>query len=118
MNEVTEFPAAVKLPAEKYATPFPYQPMNEWVLIDRIDDATDKVGDIIIPDSAKQISNKGIIVAVGEGRVIGNEIRPIALKPGDIVLFTKHGAQETELDGNKFLLCRASEVYLKLVCGQ
>src|SRR5262249_12973604 len=80
-------------------TPVPYQPLNEWVLIEKIEDGESVTkGGIVIPDQFKTKSNKGVVVAVGEGRVIGSQIVPIPLVAGDIVLFAKFGGQEIKLE--------------------
>lgn len=92
---------------------FDYQPLANFVLIRRIDDSLDIQAGIVVPDIAQQKSNKGKVVAIGEGRVIGGQIVPIPLAEGDIVLFSKYGAEEVKLDGEEFLLLRYDEIKLK-----
>lgn len=90
-----------------------YQPLANFVLLKRIDEAVDKVGDIIIPEIGKTQSNQGRVIAVGEGRLIGGKMEPIPLVPGDVVLFSKYGTEEVTLDGEDFLLIRYDEIKLK-----
>lgn len=90
-----------------------YQPLANFVLLERIDEAVDQIGGIIVPDQAKTQSNKGRVIAVGEGRVIGGKLEKIPLEPGDIVLFSKYGAEDIELDGVAYLLLRHDEIKLK-----
>jgi chaperonin GroES len=90
-----------------------YQPLANFVLLQRLDESVDMVGGVVIPDQAKTQSNKGRVIAVGEGRVIGGVLHKIPLDPGDIVLFSKYGAEEIELDGDEYLLLRHDEIKLK-----
>lgn len=89
-----------------------YQPMNDRVLLREIVEEED--GLVVTPDAYKQSSNKGTVVAVGEGMVIGGVLRPINLKPGDVVLFGEFGAEPLELDGQKYKLVSAFDIRLKL----
>jgi chaperonin GroES len=90
-----------------------YTPLASWVLIERLDEAAEKVGDIVIPEIAQTKSNKGRVIAVGEGRLIGGAIVPMDLAEGDLVLFSKYGAEEVKLDGKDYLLLRYDEIKLK-----
>jgi chaperonin GroES len=91
-----------------------YQPLANFVLIERIDEALDATaGGIVIPEIGKVQSNKGRVVAIGEGRIIGNLVVPIPLDEGDIVLFSKYGAEDVKLDGKDYLLLRYDEIKLK-----
>ena len=90
-----------------------FEPLGSFVLIQRIDEAVDKVGSIHVPEIARVQSNQGRVVAVGEGRIIGGQIVPIPLKKGDVVLFSKYGAEEIKLDGEDFLLLRYDEIKLR-----
>jgi chaperonin GroES len=97
-----------------------YVPLANFVLVQRIDEAADVTpGGMFIPQIAKTQSNKGRVIAVGEGRIIGGRIEPIPLAAGDIVLFSKWGAEEVTLDGEEYLLLRYDEIKLKerLVLG-
>lgn len=90
-----------------------YQPLANFVLLKRIDEDQDMKGGLHIPQIGQQKSNKGRVVAVGEGRIIGGTMVPIPLAEGDIVLFSKYGAEEVVLDGEEFLLLRYDEIKLK-----
>jgi chaperonin GroES len=91
-----------------------YQPLANFVLLQRIDEALDATpGGIVIPEIGKVKSNKGRVVAVGEGRIIGGQLVPIPLSEGDIVLFSKYGAEDVLLDGQDYLLLRYDEIKLK-----
>jgi chaperonin GroES len=92
-----------------------YQPLANFVLVQRIDDALDATpGGIVIPEIGKVASNKGRVIAVGEGRLTeSGTLVPIPLEEGDIVLFSKYGAEDVTLDGQAYLLLRYDEIKLK-----
>ena len=84
--------------------------MNIKPLADRVlvlpAQAEEKVGGIIIPDTAKEKPLKGNVVAVGEG----TKDEPMILKKGDEVLYGKYSGTELELEGTKYLIMRQSDV--------
>ena len=84
--------------------------MNIKPLADRVlvlpAQAEEKVGGIIIPDTAKEKPLKGNVVAVGEG----TKDEPMILKEGDEVLQGKYSGTELELEGTKYLIMRQSDV--------
>jgi len=91
-----------------------YAPLANFVLIQRIDESVELTpGGMVIPEIGQVKSNKGRVVAVGEGRIIGDKIVPIPLVEGDIVLFSKYGAEDVQLDGQDYLLLRYDEIKLK-----
>lgn len=92
-----------------------FVPLSNYVLIKRIETAADEIRGIKVPDVAKVQSNQGRVVAVGEGRIVPGTgaIIPIPLSRGDVVLFSKYGAEEINLDGEEFLLLRYDEIKLK-----
>ena len=84
--------------------------MNIKPLADRVlvlpAPAEEKVGGIIIPDTAKEKPQRGKIVATGNG----TKDEEMILKEGDIVLYGKYSGTEIELDGEKYLMMRQSDV--------
>ena len=91
-----------------------YAPLANFVLIQRIDESVELTpGGMVIPEIGQVKSNKGRVVAVGEGRIIGDKMVPIPLVEGDIVLFSKYGAEDVQLDGQDYLLLRYDEIKLK-----
>lgn len=86
------------------------QPLADRVLI-KPEAAEEKtVGGIIIPDSAKEKPLRGEIIAVGEG----TKDEAMVLKTGDRVLYGKYAGTELELDGEKYLIMRQSDVLAKV----
>ena len=87
------------------------RPLQDRVIIKRMEEEkTSEVG-IIIPDSATEKPIKGEVVAVGNGLVLDNgEIRPLDLKVGDKVLFGKYSGTEVKLDGEELLVMKEDDV--------
>lgn len=81
-------------------------PLADRVLIEPAPAETKTVGGIIIPDSAKEKPLRGTIVAVGRG----TKDEEMILKPGDTVLYGKYAGTELELDNQKYLIMRQSDV--------
>ena len=82
------------------------KPLADRVLIKPAPAEEKSVGGIIIPDSAKEKPLKGEIVAVGNG----TKDEEMVVKPGDTVLYGKYAGTELELDGEKYLIMRQSDV--------
>ena len=84
--------------------------MNIKPLADRVlvvpAPAEEKIGGIIIPDTAKEKPLRGIVKAVGKG----TKDEEMILKEGDEVLYGKYAGTELELEGDKFLIMRQSDV--------
>ena len=82
------------------------KPLADRVLIKPAPAEEKTVGGIIIPDSAKEKPLKGEIVAVGNG----TKDEEMVVKPGDTVLYGKYAGTELELEGEKYLIMRQSDV--------
>jgi chaperonin GroES len=89
------------------------EPLGDKVIIKRIDEDAEMQRGLHVPEIAQVKSSKGRVVAVGEGRLIGNKIEPLPLQVGDIVCFSKYGATEINFDGEEFLLLRFDEIYVR-----
>ena len=87
------------------------RPLQDRVIIKRMEEQKTSEGGIIIPDSATEKPIKGEVVAVGNGLVLDNgEIRPLDLKVGDKVLFGKYSGTEVKLDGEELLVMKEDDV--------
>ena len=87
------------------------RPLHDRILVQRIEEGEQKVGGIIIPDSAKEKPQQGKVVAVGSGKVKDDGARiPLDVKAGDLILFGKYSGQEIKLDGDEYLIMREDEV--------
>jgi chaperonin GroES len=87
------------------------RPLHDRVLVKRVEEGEQKVGGIIIPDSAKEKPQRGEVVAVGAGKLLDNgERAALDLKAGDQILFGKYSGAEIKLDGEEYLILREDEV--------
>ena len=87
------------------------RPLHDRILVERIEEAEQKVGGIIIPDSAKEKPQQGKVIAVGAGKADKDGKRiPLDVKEGDTILFGKYSGQEIKVDGSEYLIMREDEV--------
>ena len=87
------------------------RPLHDRVLIKRIDEQQSVKGGIIIPDTAKEKSQEGEVVALGAGRVLENgSILPLELKEGDRILFGKFSGTEVKVADQDYLVLREDEI--------
>jgi chaperonin GroES len=87
------------------------RPLHDRILVQRIDEGEQKVGGIIIPDSAKEKPQQGTVIAVGNGKVGDDRKRiPLDVKTGDRILFGKYAGQEVKLDGEEYLIMKEDDV--------
>ena len=87
------------------------RPLRDRLLVERIEEQEQRIGGIIVPDTAKEKPQQGRVVAVGRGRVNDRgEVFPLDVKEGDTVLFGKYGGSEIKLDGREYLILREDEV--------
>jgi len=87
------------------------KPLYDRVVVKKVEVEQKTAGGIILPDTAKEESQVGEVVAVGEGRILENgEIRPLKVKEGDRVLYSKYAGNEVELDGEKYLIIREEDI--------
>ena len=87
------------------------KPLRDRVLVRRIEEAEQKVGGIIIPDSAKEKPLQAEVIAVGSGRVLDNGQKLAAdLKAGDKVLIGKWSGTEVKIDGEELLILKEDEI--------
>jgi chaperonin GroES len=87
------------------------RPLQDRVIVRRIEEGEQVRGGIIIPDSAKEKPQEGEVVAVGEGKYKNDGTRQTPdVKEGDRVLFGKYSGSEIKLDNEEFLIMREDEI--------
>lgn len=93
------------------ATKVGLRPLHDRILVERIEEGEQKVGGIIIPDTAKEKPQQGKVIAVGAGKA-DKDGKRIALdvKDGDTILFGKYSGQEIKIEGHEYLIMREDEV--------
>jgi len=87
------------------------RPLHDRIIVRRLEEGEQKVGGIIIPDTAKEKPQQGKVIAAGNGKVKDDGKRvPLDVKPGDLILFGKYTSQEVKLNGEEYLIMREDEV--------
>jgi chaperonin GroES len=87
------------------------RPLQDRVLIKRVAEEEKTKGGIIIPDTAKEKPVEGEVLAVGSGRIQKDgSVRPLDVKKGDRVLFTKYGGTDVKLDGDDVMIMREDDI--------
>nr|MBF0221255.1 co-chaperone GroES [Desulfobulbaceae bacterium] len=87
------------------------RPLNDRILVQRLEKEAKTAGGIIIPDSAKEKPAEGKIIAVGQGKLDDNGKRvKMEVKVGDKVLFSKYGGTDVKLDGVDYLIMREDDI--------
>jgi len=87
------------------------RPLRDRVLVERIEEQEQRIGGIIVPDTAKEKPQQGRVIAVGKGRVNDKgDVFPLDVKAGDTVLFGKYGGVEVKIDGKEYLILREEEI--------
>lgn len=87
------------------------RPLNEKVLIKRLEAESKTAGGIVLPDSAKEKPKRGKVLGVGTGRVSDDgKRRPLQVKKGDEVLFTSYAGTEIKVDGEEVIIMDESDI--------
>ena len=87
------------------------QPLADRVLVKRLDEEEEqKVGGIIIPDTAKEKPQEAEVMAVGPGGMDDGKRVPLEVKPGDKVLIGKYSGTEVKIEGEEYLIIREDEL--------
>lgn len=85
-------------------------PLHDRILVRRVEEADTVRGGIIIPDSAKEKPQEGVVIAAGTGKFEKGQTIPLAVKEGDRILFGKYAGNEIKIDGEELLIMREEEV--------
>jgi len=87
------------------------RPLHDRVIVRRLDEEQKSAGGIIIPDTAKEKPLQGEVIAAGKGKILENgEVRPLDVKAGDRVIFSKYAGTEIKLDGQEVLMMREDDI--------
>jgi chaperonin GroES len=88
-----------------------FRPLNDRILVKRIEAETRTAGGLIIPDTAKEKPLEGEVIAVGPGRRMDDgSVREVAVKAGERILFGKYAGDEIKLDGVEHMIVREDDV--------
>ena len=87
------------------------QPLQDRILVRRLDAEEEEVGGIIIPDTAKEKPQEGAVMAVGPGKVTDDGKRQaVEVKKGDRILFAKYAGTEVKVEGEELLIMREDDI--------
>ncbi len=87
------------------------RPLQDRVIVKRVEEEKKTKGGIIIPDSAKEKPQEGKVAAVGPGKVADDgKVIPMSVKKGDRVLFSKYAGTEIKIDGEDHLIMREDDI--------
>jgi len=86
-------------------------PLNDKMLVERVEAEEKTAGGIMLPDTAKEKPKQGKVLSTGEGKVLDNGKRaPFQVKKGDRVLFTSYAGSEVMIDGKEYLIMTEDDV--------
>ena len=87
------------------------RPLQDRIIVKRLDEEEKTKGGIIIPDTAKEKPQEGKVVAVGKGKVLDDgKVQPLEVKKGNKVLFSKYSGTEVNIEGEEHLIIREDDV--------
>jgi chaperonin GroES len=87
------------------------RPLYDRILVKRVEEETKTAGGLFIPDTAKEKPQKGLVVAVGNGKIQEDgSLRKLDVKEGDKVLFAKYSGNDIKMDGVEHLILREDDV--------
>lgn len=86
------------------------KPLRDKVLVKPLEEQETTKSGIVLPETAKEKPQKGKIIAVGSGRIAGDEIIPLEVKEGDIVIYEKYGPTEIKSNGEDYLIIKEDDI--------
>ena len=87
------------------------RPLHDRILVKRLESEEKTKGGIIIPDAAKEKPIEGKVIAAGNGKVLEDgKVRPLDVKAGDTILFSKYAGTEIKIDGVEHLIMREEDI--------
>jgi chaperonin GroES len=87
------------------------RPLNDRVLVKRLEEEDKTAGGLYIPDSAKEKPTRGKVIAVGSGRSNDDGVRkPLDVKAGNTILFGKYAGTEIKIDGEELIIMREDDI--------
>jgi chaperonin GroES len=87
------------------------RPLHDRVIVKRVEEETTTAGGIVLPGSAAEKPSQGVVLAVGNGKVLDNgDTRPLDVKVGDKILFGKYAGNEVKVDGEELIVMREEDI--------
>lgn len=85
-------------------------PLADRVVVKPLEEESKTKSGIIIPDTAKEKSHKGKVIAVGKGKFDDGKLEPLTVKIGDLVLYKEYGGDEIKLDGVEVMILKEEDI--------
>jgi chaperonin GroES len=86
-------------------------PLNDHVIVERLEAQSTTKGGIVLPDTAKEKPKEGLVIAVGDGRLTEDGVRiPVQVKPKDRIIFSSYAGTEVKYGGEDYLIVREDEI--------
>ena len=89
------------------------KPLGDRVLVKPKIEKEEKIGSIIVPDTAKEKPQEGEVIAVGDGKYESGKLIPLEVKAGDSVLYGKYSGTEIKHNGEEYLIIRENDILAK-----
>src|SRR3990167_677873 len=87
------------------------RPLQDRILVKRLDEEAKTKGGIIIPDTAKEKPQEGEVIAIGNGKVLeSGKVQPLDVKVGDRILFSKYAGSEVKIEGEEYTFMREDDI--------
>jgi chaperonin GroES len=87
------------------------RPLQDRLIVERVAEENKTKGGLFIPDTAKEKPLEGKVIAVGNGKVLEDgKVRPLDVKDGDTILFSKYAGTEIKIEGKEYLILREEDV--------
>lgn len=86
------------------------RPLHDRIVVRRTEEEQKTAGGILLPGSAQEKPQQGVILAVGNGQITKGGVRPLDVKVGDVVLFGQYAGQTVKVDGEELLIMKESDV--------
>ena len=88
------------------------KPLGDKIVVEIIEEPQQTASGIVLPDSAKEKSQRGKVIAVGSGKLLDNGNRAeMEVKEGDTVMFAKYGGTEVNLDGKEMMILSERDIH-------
>ena len=90
----------------------PLRPLSTKIVVTQSEEEEKSAGGILLPDAAKKKPTEGRVIAVGTGRVLDDgKVVPLAVKVGDVVVYSRYGGTEVKLEGKDYVILDEDQVY-------
>jgi chaperonin GroES len=90
------------------------KPLGDRVIVKAVEQDEVTASGIVLPDTAKEKPQRGIVLAVGEGRVVDGERVPLEVSDGDEIIYSKYGGTEVRLEGEDVLILNENDILARV----